>query len=140
MLEKLDAKKPVSAIYWDGAKSKYYVKRFLVETSDKKVSFISDSDGSYLEVVSTDYLPVAEIEFVKERNKDQRLNLKINFEEFISVKGLKAQGNTLTTHKVKSINLMASLDPLVETSTSDQEPDKDDNNNDEGKSQIILDF
>ena len=91
VLEKLDTKKPVSAIYWDGAKSKYYVKRFLVEPSDKKVSFISDNDGSYLEVVSTDYLPVAEIEFVKERNKDQRPNLKINFEEFISVKGLKAQ-------------------------------------------------
>ncbi|MFL2563738.1 MAG: DNA gyrase/topoisomerase IV subunit A [Flavobacteriales bacterium] len=140
VLEKLDTKKPVSAIYWDGAKSKYYVKRFLVEPSDKKVSFISDSDGSYLEVVSTDYLPLAEIEFVKERNKDQRPNLKINFEEFISVKGLKAQGNTLTTYKVKSINLMASLKPLVETPSSDQEPDKDDNNNDEGKSQIILDF
>jgi len=140
VLEKLDTKKPVSAIYWDGEKSKYYVKRFLVEPSDKKVSFISDSDGSYLEVVSTDYLPLAEIEFVKERNKDQRPNLKINFEEFISVKGLKAQGNTLTTYKVKSINLMASLKPLVETPPSDQEPDKDHNNNDEGKSQIILDF
>ncbi|MCS5662675.1 MAG: DNA gyrase/topoisomerase IV subunit A, partial [Flavobacteriales bacterium] len=46
VLEKFDPKKPVSAIYWDGSKSKYYVKRFLVEASDKKVSFISDSEGS----------------------------------------------------------------------------------------------
>ena len=134
VLEKLDTKKPVSAIYWDGAKSKYYVKRFLVEPSDKKVSFISDSDGSYLEVVSTDYLPVAEIEFVKERNKDQRPNLKINFEEFISVKGLKAQGNRLTTYKVKTINMLASLEPSLETASTEESSD------DDGQSQIILDF
>ena len=134
VLEKLDAKKPVSAIYWDGAKSKYYVKRFLVEPSDKKVSFISDSNGSYLEVVSTDCLPVAEIEFVKERNKDQRPNLKINFEEFISVKGVKAQGNRLTTYKVKTINMLASLEPSLETASTEESSD------DDGQSQIILDF
>ena len=134
VLEKLDAKKPVSAIYWDGAKSKYYVKRFLVEPSDKKVSFISDSNGSYLEVVSTDCLPVAEIEFVKERNKDQRPNLKINFEEFISVKGLKAQGNRLTTYKVKTINMLASLESSLETASTEESSD------DDGQSQIILDF
>ena len=134
VLEKFDAKKPVSAIYWDGSKSKYYVKRFLVEPLDKKVSFISDSDGSYLEVVSTDYLPVAEIEFVKERNKDQRPNLKINFEEFISVKGLKAQGNRLTTYKVKTINMLASLEPFFERASTEESSD------DDGQSQIILDL
>jgi len=138
VLEKFDIKKPVSTIYWDGAKSIYYVKRFLVEPSDKKVSFISQSHGSYLEVVSTDYLPIAEIEFVKERNKDQRPNLKINFEEFISVKGLKAQGNRLTTFKVKTINMLASLKLPLEKELSKEV--KDDDHNDAGKSQIILDF
>ena len=106
----------------------------MVEPSDKKVSFISDSNGSYLEVVSTDYLPLAEIEFVKERNKDQRPNLKINFEEFISVKGLKAQGNRLTTYKVKTINTLASLEPSLETASTEESSD------DDGQSQIILDF
>ena len=138
VLEKFDIKKPVSTIYWDGAKSIYYVKRFLVEPSDKKVSFISQSHGSYLEVVSTDYLPIAEIEFVKERNKDQRPNLKINFEEFISVKGLKAQGNRLTTFKVKTINMLASLKLPLEKELSKEV--KNDDHNDAGKSQIILDF
>ena len=102
------------------------------------MSFISDNDGSYLEVVSTDYLPIAEIEFVKERNKDQRPNLKINFEEFISVKGLKAQGNRLTTYKVKTINMLASLESPAQNELP--EDVKDDKNNDEGQSQIILDF
>ena len=134
VLEKFNPKKPISAIYWDASKEKYYVKRFLVEASDKKVSFISDSEGSYLEVVSTDYLPIAEIEFIKERNKDQRQNEQVNFGEFISIKGLKAHGNTLTSYKVKSINLLKALEPtaeLVEESSSEEDDDK---------AQIILDF
>ena len=135
VLEKYNPKKPISVIYWDASKQKYYVKRFLVESSDKKVSFISDSEGSYLEVVSTDYLPIAEIEFAKERNKEQRVNEQINFEEFISIKGLKAQGNSLSPYKVKTINLLASLEPPVVEETpidSDEEDDEE--------SQIILDF
>jgi topoisomerase-4 subunit A len=137
VLEKFVPKKPLSAIYWDGSKSKFYIKRFLAEPSDKKVSFISDSEGSYLEVVSTDPIPVAEIEFTKERNKDQRPNEQINFEEFIAVKGLKAQGNTLTTHKVKSINLLAPLEPPVETPLPEEPSDGED---EDTQSQIILDF
>ena len=135
VLEKFNPKKPVSAIYWDASKQKYYVKRFLVEPSDKKVSFISDKEGSYLEVVSTDYLPIAEIEFAKERNKEQRSNEQINFEEFISIKGLKAQGNSLSSYKVKAINLLSSLEPPVI-----EEPPTDSVEDDDDESQIILDF
>jgi topoisomerase-4 subunit A len=136
VLEKFHPKKPVSAIYWDASKSKYYVKRFLIEVSDKKVSFISESDGSYLEVVSTDSLPVAEIEFTKERTKDQRPNEQINFNEFIAIKGLKAQGNTLTSYKVKSISLLESLNS-EEVSTPKQDISQDD---EDEQSQISMEF
>jgi topoisomerase-4 subunit A len=135
VLEKFNSKKPMSVIYWDASKAKYFVKRFLVEPSDKKVCFISDSDGSYLEVISTDFSPLAEIEFTKERNKEQRLNEKLNFEEFISIKGLKAQGNSLSPYKVKTINLLASLEPpLIDNPTNESVEDDDED------SQIILDF
>ena len=133
ILEKFNPKKPLSAIYWDASKEKYFVKRFLVESSDKKVSFISDTEGSYLEVVSTDYLPIAEIEFTKERNKNQRPNEQINFEEFISIKGLKAQGNTLTSYKVKAINLLESLEPTVMKEVEDSSEEDE-------ETQTILDF
>ena len=48
---------------------------------------------------------MAEVIFSK-RSLDKK---EINFEEFIAVKGLKAQGNQLTTDKIKQVNLMASL-------------------------------
>lgn len=106
VLEKWAPKKPISAIYWEGEKEKFYVKRFLMEHEDREDNFIGEHPKSYLEIVSTDYLPVAEIQFSKERGKDQRPNELVDLEEFITIKGIKALGNQLTNLKVKQINLM----------------------------------
>jgi len=123
VLEKWMPKKPISAIYWEPEKERFYVKRFLIENPDKEEKFISEHENSYLELVSTDYYPQAEVVFSKQRGKDQRPNEEINIEEFISVKGIKALGNQLTTDKVKQIN---PLEPLPyeeeeETPTEDIE-------------------
>ena len=108
-LEKWIPKKPISAIYFDGDKERYFVKRFLIENESKKELFISDHKNSLLEIVSTDWKPMAEIEFTKERGKERKENHKINLEEFIAIKGIKALGNQLTTEKIRQINL---LEPL----------------------------
>ena len=109
VMEKWVPKKPISAVYYDGEKERYYVKRFLIENENKEESFISDHPDSQLEVVSTDWKPVAEVVFAKERGKDRRENLTVNLEEFISVKGVNALGNQLTKFKVNQVNL---LDPI----------------------------
>ncbi len=109
VLEKWLPKKPISAIYYDGEKERYYVKRFLIENENKEEIFISEHQKSQLEIVSTDWIPRAEVVFGKERGKDQKENIEVNIEEFIAIKGIKALGNQLTTDKVKQINL---LEPL----------------------------
>jgi topoisomerase-4 subunit A len=111
VIEQNNPKKPVSAIYYDANKKAYYVKRFLVENTMNRFSFITDNDDSQLEVVSTDWKPQVELVFVKEKGKDRKTEI-INIEEFISVKGEKALGNKLTSKKVKEINL---LEPLPYT-------------------------
>ncbi len=145
VIEKFDPQKPISAVYWDGSKSKYFVKRFLIEPSDKKVLFISENIGSYLELVSSDYFPLAEIEFSKLRNQEVREPMKIHLHEFISLKGCKAQGNTLTTHKVKSITLLDSISkeishsiPPMDLETKDSSSESD--LGDEETPQIEIDF
>ncbi|WP_026934468.1 DNA gyrase/topoisomerase IV subunit A [Christiangramia echinicola] len=109
VLEKWSKDKPVSAIYWEPEKERYYVKRFLIEHPDKEEKFISDHEDSFLEMVSTDYYPMAEIVYTKPKGKERRENEEINIAEFISVKGIKAQGNQLTSEKVNQIN---PLDPI----------------------------
>ena len=109
ILEKWTPKKPLSVVYFDSKKEKYFAKRFIVENENREEVFISNSKGSFLELISTDWKPVIEVVFNKIRNKEPKPNLRIVFDEFISVKGIKAQGNQLTPHKVKQVNL---LEPL----------------------------
>ena len=136
ILEKWTPKKPISAIYFDGKKEKYYAKRFLIENKSKQEIFISENKGSFLELVSTDWRPVFEIVFSKLRNKEQRPSQKIIFDEFISVKGIKAQGNQLTSHKLKQVNILEPLEYVqpVEKSDNESELINDDTVNDESES------
>lgn len=106
VIEKWLPKKPISAVYYDGEKDKYFVKRFVIENENKEEVFISENGKSHLEIVSTDWKPMAEVVFAKERGKDQKESIQINLEEFIAIKGIKALGNQLTTEKVKQINLL----------------------------------
>jgi topoisomerase-4 subunit A len=108
VLEKWHPKKPVSAIYYDGEKERYYVKRFLVETEGKEEIFITEHPKSQLEIVSTDYRPMAELVFTKVKGI-QKENQMVDIENFIAVKGFKALGNQLTTDKLKQVNLLESL-------------------------------
>ncbi|KGO94798.1 DNA gyrase/topoisomerase IV subunit A [Flavobacterium subsaxonicum] len=115
VLEKWVPKKPVSAIYFDGEKERYFVKRFLVENENKEEIFISEHAKSQLEIVSTDYRPVAEVVFAKVKGI-QKETLTVDLENFIAVKGIKAIGNVLTADKLKQISLLEPLpyDPPVE--------------------------
>lgn len=109
VLEKWIPSKPISAIYYDGEKDKYFGKRFLIEQSNREDLFITEHENSYLEIVSTDWRPVFEIEFNKPRGKEAKPAAQINMEEFIAPKGIKALGNQLSTEKIKN---SAALDPL----------------------------
>jgi len=156
VLEKWKSKKPISAIYYDGEKEKYYLKRFLIEIQDKEEVFISEHPKSRLEIIALDYRPVAEVIFSK-RSLD---NKEVNFEKFIAVKGIKAQGNQLTNDKIKQVNLLESLpfdepeEPNVEEvevieeqviqtieksrDASNVQTDSDDDKKTDGEGQITL--
>lgn len=120
VMEKWKPSKPISAIYFDGEKERYYVKRFLIENENKEEIFITEHDKSQLEIVSTDWLPMAEVVFAKVKG-DQKETIRVNLDEFIAVKGIKALGNQLTADKVKQINLLESL-PFEEP--KEPEPEK----------------
>jgi topoisomerase-4 subunit A len=105
ILEKWMPNKPISAIHYDGEKERYFVKRFMIDNPNKEELFITEHPKSQLELVSTDFRPMAEIIFSKRDAENEILN----FEDFISIKGIKAIGNQLTKEKIKQVNL---LDPL----------------------------
>ncbi|MFT5103061.1 MAG: topoisomerase-4 subunit A [Candidatus Latescibacterota bacterium] len=109
IMEKWIPNKPISAIYWEGEKELFYVKRFLIDSPDKNEYITTEHPKSYLEQVFTDYKPVVEVVFAKKRGQERQEGLEINVEKFISVKGITAMGNQLTKEKVLEINAIESL-------------------------------
>mgnify|MGYP003423819995 FL=1 len=147
VLEKWIPKKPISAIYFDGEKERYYVKRFVIEVENREETFISENEGSNLEIVSTDYRPVAEVIFSKVKGI-QKDPLTVDIEAFIAVKGLKAQGNQLTSDKVRQINMLEPLEYEVPEEVIPEElevegnisvSDEDINLEDDGQITLSLD-
>lgn len=120
VMEKWNPNKPISAIYYDGEKERYFIKRFLVENENKEEIFITEHEKSQLEIVSTDWRPMAEIVFAKVKGI-QKDNQTINLEEFIAVKGIKALGNQLTSDKLKQVNL---LEPLPYEEPEPEQPEE----------------
>lgn len=135
VLEKWNPKKPVSVIYFDGEKERYYIKRFLVENENKEELFITEHANSQLEIVSTDYRPVAEIIFAKVKGV-QKENQTIDLEAFIAVKGIKAMGNQLTADKLKQVNL---LEPLPYEPPVEEVPEEPETHYDEATGDVSLD-
>ena len=109
VLEKWHPNKPITVIYYEGEKERYYTKRFLIENTGKEELVVTEHPKTQLEIIATDWRPVVELEFAKQRGKDQKPNETVDLESFISVKGIKAMGNQLTALKVKNFTV---LDPL----------------------------
>jgi len=150
LIEKCNPQQPLTAVYFDGQKECYFIKRFLAIDSDKAITIISSSKGSYLEIISSHPSPAIHVSFVKERGKDRKEE-SINAVEFIAVKGDKAQGNKLSSKKIQKIEL---IEPEIEEDetviaeevTSHSDEPKADANDDELKaektdddSKIIID-
>ena len=141
-IEKWNPIKPLTAIYFDPGKARYFIKRFLLDHTDREDSFIKE--GGKLIYLNLEWRPILNIIFEKPRGKDQPLPLEINAEEFISVKGFKALGNQLTDKKIKSIELKEALEyeeNKIPESPMDIEVSPDENiisNDDE--SQITIEF
>ncbi|MBV7440509.1 DNA gyrase/topoisomerase IV subunit A [Weeksellaceae bacterium TAE3-ERU29] len=121
-LEKWNPNKPITCIYYDSERERYYVKRFILEDSFKEQPFYFLEDNkSFIELISIDYIPQIEVLF-KKVNGNEREPEIINLEEFISVKGITAMGNQLTPYDVKKI---VELEPIP-YEEPEQEEDSDD--------------
>ena len=104
IVKKWDGQEPISAIYYDGYKNQFTIKRFKPDLTTRQVQFITDHEKSYLELATIEPNPEIRIEFDKRSN--DRPEEQVNMAKFISVKGVSAIGNRLSPYKIKNIVLI----------------------------------
>lgn len=121
-IEKFDAKKVWTAVVYDADNQGYpYLKRFYMEESKKKQSFIGENPNSQLVLLTDTVYP--RIDVVYGGHDAARGHEEIDCEQFVGIKGIKAKGKRITTYTVDHIN---ELEP-----TRFPEPEENDNDDDD---------
>jgi topoisomerase IV subunit A len=124
VIEKFRPQKVYSSIYWDAEQKFYYVKRFMVEESEKAQCFINENPESKLYSLTEVEYPRFEIRFGGKHKT--RKNEIIEVAEFIGIKSYKAKGKRMTSFMVDNI---MEIEPIVKKEISapvkDEEGDGD---------------
>jgi topoisomerase-4 subunit A len=110
IIEKFRSEKVYSSVYWDAEQNFYYVKRFMIEESEKLQCFINEHPESKLISLTEVEYPRLEIQFGGKHKT--RSNEIIEVAEFIGVKSYKAKGKRLTSYVVDNIH---EIEPVVKS-------------------------
>jgi len=104
LIEKYDPEKIYSTVYFDGESGFYFLKRFQVGPTERRVHFIGENPGSKVIAVSNDESAHFEVVFGgRSRKKPPEI---IDAAEFIGIKSHKAHGKRLTTATVEAVTLL----------------------------------
>jgi topoisomerase-4 subunit A len=120
LLEKLNPHKPVTAVYFDLEKKKYFIKRALPEISDKKIELASKEQKQELKLLSTHHLPQIEVEYFVKDKKDRHKEI-ISVADFVEIMKTKAKGKRIAIDNIVSIKEIEPLPytpPVEETEES----------------------
>ena len=123
-IEKYNPDKVWAAALFDADQNGYlYIKRFNLESSNRKQSFLNENPNTRLAILSDVVYPRFEITFGG--HDDFREPLIIEVEEFIAVKGFKAKGKRVTTYEVKTVKEIEPLrfpEPKQEIESEEEDP------------------
>jgi topoisomerase-4 subunit A len=123
VIEKFRPEKVYSVVYWDAEQKFYYVKRFVIEESEKPQCFINEDPESKLISMTEVEYPRFEIHFGgKHKGRDNEI---IEVVDFIGVKSYKAKGKRLTSYMVENIQ---EIEPVIKKEAA---PAKPENNEEE---------
>jgi len=101
-IEKYQADKVWTVVLYDADNQGYpYMKRFLMEASKRKQSFMGDNPASRLLLLTDTVYPL--IRFVYGGVDEFRGQEDIDAEQFIAVKGYKAKGKRVTTWQLSAV-------------------------------------
>lgn len=102
VIEKYQPGKTWTAIVYDADQKYYYLKRFLMEASARKQSFLGENPKNRLMLLTDEAYPRVEVVFGG--HDSFREALVIDADEFTVVRGFKAKGRRVSSYEIASFN------------------------------------
>ena len=129
VIEKYQPGKTWTAIVYDADQKYYYLKRFLLEASARKQSFLGENPKNRLMLLTDEAYPRVEVVFGG--HDSFREALVIDVDEFTVVRGFKAKGRRVSSYEIASFNelepnrLPETTSPASESEASSQVEETD---------------
>ena len=121
-VEKFNPRRPISVLYYDKEQKKYFLRRSLVEESDKKIELLCGNPKAEMLFCSIQYLPQAEITYTDKQHPDKTTEL-FNVAEMTEETKLKSKGKRLSFDKIYKIKELEPL-PYDEPETEHEDTDE----------------
>ncbi|MBS1519759.1 MAG: DNA gyrase/topoisomerase IV subunit A [Bacteroidetes bacterium] len=125
LIEKYDPEKVYSVIQLEGKSKNYMVKRFVFDNTSlgKQTSIISEESGSKLILISGAAQVLVKVDQLKGKTETPE-TMEVDLSTLIDVKGMKAMGNRLSQHTIKSVELLKEVNPEIEEEEVTPEPEE----------------
>ena len=105
VIMKYNPARVITAVYYDGLKKEYWVKRFQPEVMDKNIHFITEHEKSKILLLSFDTFPILRVTYgIFKGNMTQDIDVN----EFSPSKSEKAKGTKLNFKDIKQLDWMPS--------------------------------
>jgi topoisomerase-4 subunit A len=123
LIQKYDPDKAFSVLQYEGKAKNHFVKRFTFEhiAIGRKQSFVSEEAGSRLICITSNPAARVRVDVLKGKNQIPE-TIEVVLAEFIDLKGVKANGNRLSQHEVKNIEVLDVEEPTAEQEEVKVEP------------------
>lgn len=110
LIEKFNPDKVFTAVYEDTKTRSFYVKRFVIEATERKMDFVGEEDKNRLVLFSGDGFPRIGVTFDMKLKAKGGEKEEITVHDFIGVKGFKAKGKRISLHTVRKIEFLEPFD------------------------------
>ena len=118
VIEKFEAEKVWTAVYFDTDQGYFYLKRFTMEGNGKSAGFIGENPENELVILTDEQYPRFEVKFGGKNNG--RADEIIEGADFIGIKSFKARGKRLSIYEIAEVREVEPL-PRENEITEDEE-------------------
>ncbi len=115
VIERFEADKEWSLVFWNNELGYYYAKRFALDAQLKSQNFLGESVDNKMIILTDNPQPIIKINY----EEDWREPTEVSLVDFIAAKSPKAKGKRLTTLPVKTIEDISPEIPSVAENQDD---------------------
>ncbi|MCQ2275877.1 MAG: DNA gyrase/topoisomerase IV subunit A [Bacteroidales bacterium] len=108
VIKKWNKKQIITTVYYQKKEDKYYMKRFLPDTLNKKIDFVPDDGASTIIGISVDYLPQIKVVY-REKKAEKDSEIIISCAEFVELMSFRARGKRVNFPDIKKVTFVEPL-------------------------------